>query len=165
MAHLSEKYQIPISVVTFAVFETTNGSRILARELSEPELIPTIERSANSVEQICEMADTAGVGQDFRAILRAAEEIGLYPRPFKKSIMYTPPFRRNRMLFTVWADRSKDGLCVYAGPSEFIEFYSVTEKEAAEALQLEKSDWQEMKGEQVRQFIVGFQKIISSSSV
>ena len=162
ITHLSGKYQIPISVVSFSVFETNNGTRMLARELSEPELAPLPEkRSANTVEQICEQADRDGVGKDFRAILHSAEEIGLYPRPFKKSIMYTPPFQRNRMLFTVYAEKHNQRLQLYAGPSEFVEFYSVSEEEAVTALNLKTSGWQEMDSNQVQQFISGFKKILS----
>jgi Holliday junction resolvase-like predicted endonuclease len=135
---LLERYGMPISLVSFDVFELADGQRILARELTEPETDPTTrpapEAHPNSVAQVCSLADEAGIGQVFRAILASAQDHGLHPRPFKTSIMYAPPSRRTRMLFTVWAKPTPRGVKTYISPEAFAEFYPITEEEAQEIL-------------------------------
>jgi len=158
--YLAKQYQMPIAVVSFGAFQGEDNQMILVRELSEPDIQPTPERQrTHSVEQICALADTAGVGESFRKILETANEVGLYPRPYRKSIMYTPPFQRNRMLFTVWAEKRNDGLSIYAGPDEFVEFYLVSEKEASSRLGLEYSGWHGLDSNAVKNFITGMKEL------
>ena len=157
--YLATQYQIPLYVVTFGVFETGNGNQILVRELTEPEVEtdtpPVKERIMLTVEQIVEMANRAGVGNDFRAILEASKKHGLYPRPYKKSIMYTPPFKRNRMLFTVYTQNYDNRIKLWVGPSPFTEFYKITEDDVAQTLHVESDGWQMMDSEQVAEFVSG----------
>ena len=156
---LATQYQIPLSVVTFGVFETENGNQILVRELTEPEveidMPPPKKRIMLTLEEILEVADSAGVGEDFRAILEVSQKYGLYPRPYKKSIMYTPPFKRNRMLFTVYTENYDNRIKLWLGPSPFTEFYEITEEEVAQALNVKGDGWQMMDSEQVADFIQG----------
>jgi len=159
---LSNQYQLPISVVSFESFEGPDGSRLLVRELSEPDYaVPEKESRIHTVEKVCDLADSVGVGKSFRTILSYGQELGLYPRPYKKSIMYTPPFQRNRMLFTVWAEKRNNGLRLYASPKEFAEFYSVSEHEAATALQLVNSGWQELNEREVERFIESLRNLFA----
>jgi len=157
--YLATQYQIPLYVVTFGVFETGNGNQILVRELTEPEVEtdtpPVRERIMLTVEQIVEMANRAGVGNDFRAILEASKKHDLYPRPYKKSIMYTPPFKRNRMLFTVYTQNYDNRIKLWVGPSPFTEFYKITEDDVAQTLHVESDGWQMMDSEQVAEFVSG----------
>ena len=156
---LATQYQIPLSVVTFGVFETENGNQILVRELTEPEveidMPPPKKRIMLTLEEILEVADSAGVGEDFRAILEVSQKYGLYPRPYKKSIMYTPPFKRNRMLFTVYTENYDNRIKLWLGPSPFTEFYEITEEKVAQALNVKGDGWQMMDSEQVADFIQG----------
>ena len=156
---LATQYQIPLSVVTFGVFETENGNQILVRELTEPEveidMPPPKKRIMLTLEEILEVADSAGVGEDFRAILEVSQKYGLYPRPYKKSIMYTPPFKRNRMLFTVYTENYDNRIKLWLGPSPFTEFYEITEEEVAQALNVKGDGWQMMDSEQVARFVEG----------
>ena len=103
--YLANRFQLPISLISFDVFEPPGGEQILVRELTESdnEIIATSKYKPVSAEEVCALADGSGVGNDFRKIKKTAEDIGLYPRSYKSSIMYTPPFQKNRMLFTVWA--------------------------------------------------------------
>jgi len=159
---LANQYQLPISVVSFESFEGPDGSRLLVRELSEPDYtVPEKESKIHTVEKVCNLADSVGVGKSFRTILNFGQVLGLYPRPYKKSIMYTPPFQRNRMLFTVWAEKRNNGLRLYASPKEFAEFYPVSEDEAATALQLVNSGWQEMNEREVERFIEGLRNLFA----
>jgi len=159
---LANQYQLPISVVSFESFEGPDGSRLLVRELSEPDYaVPEKESKIHTVEKVFNLADSVGVGKSFRTILSTGQELGLYPRPYKRSIMYTPPFQRNRMLFTVWAEKRNNGLRLYASPKEFAEFYSVSEDEAATALQLVNSGWQELNEREVERFIEGLRNLFA----
>jgi|TARA_B100001964_G_scaffold230299_1_gene283611 Holliday junction resolvase-like predicted endonuclease len=158
--YLVNEFQMPISVVSFSAFSDDDNKMLLVRELSEQDTQqPGRRTGTRTIEEICELADDAGVGDSFREILTAANELGLYPRLYKKSIMYTPPFQRNRMLFTVWAQKKGNGLHMYAGPSEFAEFYPVTEEEASSLLGINSSDWHSMDEEEVGSFIVGMKKL------
>jgi hypothetical protein len=170
--YLAAQYQIPLSVVTFGVFETDNGNQILVRELTEPEVeietTPPRRRTMLTLEQMVEVADSAGVGKDFRAILHASQQHGLYPRPYRNGIMYTPPFKRNRMLFTVYAENHNNRMKLYVGPSAFAEFYEITEDEVAQALHVKGEGWQMKDSEQVARFVSGlhdlFERIEKSAT-
>ena len=156
---LATQYHIPLSVVTFGVFETENGNQILVRELTEPEVEivkpPIIKSPMLTVEEILKVADSAGIGEGFRAIFEASQKHKLYPRPYKKSIMYTPPLQRNRMLFTVYTQNYDNRIKLWVGPSPFTEFYEITEDDVAQTLHVESDGWQMMDSEQVAEFVSG----------
>jgi hypothetical protein len=59
------------------------------------------QKSTVSVENVCKQAEQIGVGQVFRLILEESKRIGFHPRPWARSIMYTHPDYKTRMLFTV----------------------------------------------------------------
>lgn len=135
--YLSGTFDVPISVVSYQVYETSEGQKILIRELTEPETRPPTPepKPLTTVEQICSKADQHGTGREFRAILEAAQKHNLYPRPYKRSIMYTAPANRTRMLFTVWINsKTGGGPLVWISPEAFAEFYPLTEEEAASIL-------------------------------
>lgn len=135
--YLSGTFDVPISVVSYQVYETSEVEKILVRELTEPETSPPIPvpKQLATVEEICSRADQYGTGREFRAILEAAQKHGLYPRPYKQSIMYTAPANRTRMLFTVWIrSNASEGPSVWIAPDMFAEYYPVTEEEATSIL-------------------------------
>jgi hypothetical protein len=137
VSYLSSTYDLPISIVTFEVFGTAPDQQVLVRELKDSE-VQTPRGPASSgvtVEGVCALADQHGIGVPFRALLAAAQRWGLYPRPFKTSIMYTPPSNRTRYLITVWAiPPQPDTVRLWLGTDKFPEFYPVTEQAAEEAL-------------------------------
>ncbi len=136
--YLSGTFDVPISVVSYQVYETSEGQRILVRELTEPETTPPVpaRKPRTTVEEICARADQSGTGREFRAILEAARKHNLYPRPYKQSIMYTAPAKRTRMLFTVWISSKTSGEpSMWIAPDAFAEFYPpLTEEEATSIL-------------------------------
>lgn len=161
VSFLAEHYGMPITLVSFDVFTLVDGQQILARELHESgtaEIAPAraTQGSTVTVEQICVLADQNGVGRSFRAIMRMAEEAGLYMRPYKKSIMYTPPANRNRMLFTVSATSTDQKLKTYIGASAFAEFYPLSIEEATTLVG--EDGWRAMDDEQVEQFVLRLQE-------
>jgi len=155
VSFLADSYSVPITLVSFDVYQLDNEQHILAREITEPDISPPYlpENPSVDVEQACLLADQNGVGPMFRAILAAAKEHDLYPRAYKASIMYTFPAQRNRMLFTTWVKPSPRGLKVYISPKVFAEFYPVTEEKATEILG--ENGWRELNinTTQVQEFI------------
>ena len=150
--YLSNRFQLPISLISFDVFELPGGEQILVRELTESdtEAIATSKYKPVSAEEVCALADGSGVGNDFRKIKKTAEDIGLYPRSYKTSIMYTPPFQKNRMLFTIWAQPEYGLLKLYVSPKAIAEFYPISEEKATEILRM--SGYQYFSSNQVDEF-------------
>ncbi len=135
--YLSGTYDVPISVVSYQVYETSEGQKTLVRELTEPETTPLVPapKQLATVEEICSRADQYGTGREFRAILEAARKHNLYSRPYKRSIMYTAPANRTRMLFTVWiSSKTGEGPSMWIAPDVFAEYYPVTEEETTSIL-------------------------------
>ena len=162
MTRFLSKYEIPISIVSYTTFQDKNNNMLLVRELEEIEPnAPKTTKPQITQEQLCAMADSAGIGKSFRDILTLATELGLYPRIYKTSIMYTPPFMRNRMLFTAWAVKKKNGIKLYISPSEFAEFYPVSEEEATELLDLKNPGWITMTEEEVEKLLINLKKIFT----
>lgn len=130
VSYLAGSYSLPISVVSYEVFGMPSGPRILMRELSEFEIRPVIGPPAAivTVESLCALADSHGIGPPFRALLSAAQRLGLYPRPFRTCIMYAPPSNHTRCLFTGWAiPRIPGTLPLLVSSENFAQFYPVTE--------------------------------------
>jgi hypothetical protein len=155
VSFLSDRCGVPISLVSFDVFELTDGQRILAREITEPDTSSVFKSSLagdqmRNVEQMGSLADHNGIGPSFRAILKVAEQCGLYPRAYKRSIMYTPPKNRNRLLFTVGATPSSGNVRAYISPQAFAEFYPISEEEAT--TRFGEDGWHDMNDAQVEQF-------------
>jgi hypothetical protein len=86
-------------------------------------------RVTTTLDDICAKADGENTGESFRKILHAAQKHNLYPRVWKKSVMYAPAENRRRCLFTVWlnSERPEAGTMVLV-PEAFSEFYPVDEE-------------------------------------
>jgi hypothetical protein len=104
------------------------------------------------------LADQMGIGQEFRLIYDAATRIGLYPRLYPYSIMYTHPDHKNRMLFTVWNNRKP--MSTYVGYEAFTEYYPLTTEQVAETLG--PSGGRTLDIEQARQLVSGLEKLMST---
>ena len=159
---MASKYHLPLTLVNFDVFQTENGQRILVREVSEADITKTerpkkYHRSAADVEKVCALADQNGIGQEFRYILEESRELGFHFRPYARSIMYTHPDHKTRMLFTVWAHQKP--LKAYIGYEAFVDYYPVTTEQVAEALG--PSGWRRLDLDQARQLVSGLERIIS----
>lgn len=107
---------------------------------------------SRAIESVCAFADNVGMGTEFRSILEAAQKNELFARPYVSSIMYTPPRRHDRMLFTVWAgDKTMNTLKAFIGTDVFAEFFPISEEKATEILG--PSGWRELRKEDVEPFI------------
>ena len=167
--YLSGMFEVPISVVLYEVFEFEDGRQVLVRELTDSEATPpVVSRARRTVDEVCALADRAGLGLEFRKLLEAAREYDLYPVPYKKRIRYAPPANRTRTLFTAQASpgAGESALWVYIQPEAFGEFYPVTE-EAAISL-LGTAGWYEMTSADIDSFVTNlaqlFQQIDNRNS-
>jgi len=161
--YLSETYGMPITLVSYEVFEIGGQQQILVRELTDLETSPSTRsvRSGPTVEDICAQAERAGIGREFRMILDAASKHSLYPRPYKRSIMYTPSSNRTRMLFTAQSRPRADGLLgVYVGPEAFTEFYPVTEETVVSLLG--PDGWRRMTAADVETFVANLDRLFAT---
>ncbi len=137
---------IPINVVNIDVFENA-GRRFLLRQLTELDLaavgskalpqtdsVQSDANAQNEIERLMMLADNNGVGRGFRKVYEAAVRHGLYPRPYKWSIMYTPPQHKGRCLIVAWVKPMRKRLHIYVVSPEFASYFPVSEREATELL-------------------------------
>ena len=124
---LGDQFGVPIQVVSFEAFDLGEGKRLLIREVRESESVqPVPAEPDRTVEAVVARAAKRGADVLFEILLQAAERNGLYARPFKYSIMFTPPSNRNRMLFTIWFQANSPEIRLYKSTDAFTQFFSVS---------------------------------------
>ena len=133
VSHLG-RYGVPITIVSFQVFEPENGSRLLMREVTEEESPPPRREARRySVDAIRLRAQEAGVAAPFDRFLEMATGAGLVARPYSRAVMIAPPANRSRYL--MYARPESGGIVLSAGPVQFAEFFPpLSEEEATAAL-------------------------------
>lgn len=133
---MAERFDFPISVVTFS-YMREGDAEYLMREIIEADTVtrPTTPRhgarAQTSLEEVRKVAEHNGVLPIVDAFVKAAVDSNLLPQPYAKSVMMAPPWNRNRMVFTVSAERWKDGkgrVALWAEP--FVEFANVGVEDA-----------------------------------
>ena len=158
--YLSQKYDFPISIITFQVFETSDGSKILSREVADAEgQIPGTRKSEATVQNVISLAHSKGVGDIFCKILTSSKDLGFCPRPYTTSIMFTPPSNKTRMLFTIWVESKNGGIKAYVGPSAFAEFYPISVEEVEKYIG--PDGWRYMNKNEAIEFLNQLQKMVS----
>jgi Holliday junction resolvase-like predicted endonuclease len=158
--YLSGTFGVPINVVSYEVFELEDGQRVLVRELTESEGRPPVVR--RTVEEICALADQAGVAREFRTILEAAERRNLQLVPYKRRVRCAPPTNRTRTLFTVQATPTagSSSIWTYVESGAFAEFYPVTEERATSILG--PPGWRKMTISDVEAFVKDLDCLLES---
>ena len=103
---LVNQFSVPLSIVTFEVFRSDRET-VLMREIVEEEApTPDSSRRSLTLAEIEARAVAAGHGEAFQRLVSAAEDAGLYVRPYTHSVMITPPTQRNRFLaLPIWRIR------------------------------------------------------------
>ncbi|MEB3207563.1 MAG: endonuclease NucS domain-containing protein [Synechococcus sp.] len=142
VGYLVERAELAIRIVTFSSFKDAEGRVLLARHIHEGLLEDhTTGRSAAGAsppaDVVLSLADQNGLGPILRKLYDTAVELGLYPRPWAKSIMFAPPSNRTRCLFVVWAvQRSKEqGVATaFIAAEAFEQFYGINEGELVQAV-------------------------------
>ena len=118
---LATGHDINIEAVTFEVFGLADEGMIMVREIAErttgPEPVPEDDRLNALLAQAQKNGDRA----IFENFLAAGTRLGLHARPYKVSVMFTPPTNKTRMLFTLWT--KPGGTPVWTSSETFEEFF------------------------------------------
>lgn len=132
MSDFLGRYGVPISVVSFEVFELDGGPKLLIREAVDEVIHPPAPRPKLTVGAIHEVAVQEGVDSQFDRFVRMSKDAGLAVQPQKASVRIAPLADRRR--FLLYASPNAGGISLYTSPSQFAEFFPITEEEAAKAL-------------------------------
>jgi uncharacterized protein with ParB-like and HNH nuclease domain/predicted transport protein len=93
-----------------------------AFELQGEEGYDEPQWSQAGVERVVEEASDPAVQEALLQVVEAAVRNGLYPRPWKRSLMFAPPVNRSRALFTL-SVRDDDRVDLYCAVEAFETFY------------------------------------------
>jgi len=127
--YLSDKYNMPISTITFDIFSQENGNKIIAREISEPfENLASVSNN-NAFEELEKYAKEVNTFKVIESLINFSNNNDVFARFYKKSIMITPSNNRTRMLFTVWIKPSNNKIKIYFSPKAISDFYPIDEQE------------------------------------
>ena len=132
MSEFLGRFGVPISVVSFEVFELDGGPKLLIREVVEEPIQSPHPRPRLTVEAIREVAVQEGVVAQFDRFVRISADAGLAVQPQRASVRIAPPADRRR--FLLYANPQSGGISIYTNPPMFAEFFPITEAEAAKAL-------------------------------
>ena len=131
------RFGVPISVVSFEVFELDGGPRLLVREVIEEPVKPSAPRQRRTVEAIRAMASEAGVLEQFDRFVQMSEQAGLPVQPQAASVRIAPPQNRTRFLMYAGPRTGANGgeLEIWVGPERFADWFPQIDKgEAITAL-------------------------------
>ena len=131
------RFGVPISVVSFDVFEVAGGPQLLIREVVDEPTEPAAPRRRLTADAIRRWAVDAGVGKQFDRFVNMALEAGLAVQPQRASVRIAPTTNRTRFLMYAQPRTANGGgkLLIHVGPKQFAEFFPhVDEREAIEAL-------------------------------
>ena len=77
---------------------------------------------------VLKVADTHGVGAEMRRLVSGSRALGLYPRPFRRSVMVSPPADKRAYLFTVWPQSAEGGsFRLWPSIEAFMRYYPTIE--------------------------------------
>ena len=131
------RFGVPISVVSFEVFELEGGPRLLVREVIDEPVKPSAPKQRRTVEAIRAMASQAGVVEQFDRFVQMSVQAGLPVQPQAASVRIAPPQNRSRFLMYAAPRTGPNGgeLGIWASPGRFAEwFLQIDEKEAVDSL-------------------------------
>lgn len=131
------RFGVPISAVSFEVFELSGGPQLLIREVVEERTKPPSPGRRYTVEAIRRWAVDVGVEEQFDRFLKMAKEAGLAVQPQGASVRIAPAANRTRFLMYVQPRAGQSGgeLGIWVGPKQFAEFFPhVREDDAIDAL-------------------------------
>lgn len=131
------RFDLPISVVSFEVFELDGGRKLLVREVVDEPIKTTAPRRRYTVEAIRGLAADVGVRDQFDRFVSMSEEAGLPVQPQRASVRIAPPANRTRFLMYAAPRAGPNGgeLGIWVGPRPFAEWFPhIDEEEATAAL-------------------------------
>lgn len=136
MASFLGSYAVPVRVVTFDVFETAGGGRLLVREVedvaetAEPRARATTSYSLAAVR---ELAEEMGSGELLDEVIAVGRELGLHVRPWQLSITLNPPDRKKQTLFHV-RPMAEGRLQLGWFPDNLTELYALSQADVDETV-------------------------------
>jgi Holliday junction resolvase-like predicted endonuclease len=166
---LRSKSGLPVSIISFDVFQSASGEKILLRELAESDEMPQEQKPLleNKEKELCNNATKLGFGEVFASILKLANQYGLKKRVTNKSIMYAPPTDGRRCLFLVYGNALAKNGGIRFGISlpNLEEFYHIKRSRVADllGLKVEKNGgfWQDLKTKENQEaFIRGLPELL-----
>ena len=127
------RFGVPISVVSFEVFELDGGPQLLIREVVDEPTKPPPPRRRLTVDPIRRWAVDVGVGKQFDRFVNMALEAGLAVQPQRASVRIAPPTNRTRFLMYAQPRAGGSGgeLGIWVGPKQFAEFFPHVDEETA----------------------------------
>ena len=146
------RFGVPISIVSFEVFELDGGPQLLIREVVDEPADEPAPRRKLTVDAIHRRAVDAGVGRQFDRFLNMARDAGLAVRPWALSVTIAPPTKRNRTLMYARPESDDGGgrLHIWVAPGALVEFFPhLDEHEITHALALAGSDWESTGGKEL----------------
>ena len=126
--YLATNYQLPITVVTFDVFQTTEGQQILAREVKEGEVQKTELQNSISklnIKSLFQQAEETGSLDSLTVFQDTGIKLGLYLHPWKNSLVLAPQEAKNRALCTLWVRKEKGKNQLWVGNAVFSEYFNL----------------------------------------
>jgi hypothetical protein len=114
---------VSIRAVTFEVFEAGDGHEIMLRDATDmgQEAAPSKPSVEDRLAGVLDRAAQHGQRALFERFMDVANRHGLATRPYKWSLMFTPPTNRSRCLFVIWV--RPGGVRLESVSSTFEEFY------------------------------------------
>ena len=136
IADYLKRFEVPLSVVSFRVFERADGPSLLVRDVTDEQPEPPTAQSKYSMEPIRRKAVEAGVEAQFDRVVAIAREASLRIQPRKHAVrIAVPSDARHRLIY---ARPEADGLTVGVSPDKFAAFYPMTEDAVSSAIDMER---------------------------
>lgn len=131
------RFDVPLIVVSFRVFDREGGPHLLVRDVIEESADVPTARATYSLDAIRRSANEVGVGAQLDRIVAMSERAGLRIQPRKYAVrMAVPSDARHRLIY---ARPEKNGLTVGVSPDKFAQFYpKFTEDDVTRAIDPEQ---------------------------
>lgn len=129
------RFAVPVSIVSFEVFELEDGPKLLIREVFDEPIKPTAPKRRYTVEAIRSYAVEVGVAEQFNRFVEMSRKAELAVQPQGASVRIAPPANRTRFLMYA-APRTRaigGGLAIWVGPKAFAEWFPHIDEEEATA--------------------------------
>ena len=129
------RFGVPISVVSFEVFELEDGPRLLVREVVEEPVKPPTPRHRLTVDAIRDRASEAGVLEQFDRFVQMSVQAGLPVQPQAASVRIAPPQNRTRFLMYAGPRAGANGgeLGIWVSAGRFAEWFEHIDEDKAVA--------------------------------
>lgn len=167
MSKFLGRFGIPIEIVSFEVFESNNGARLLVREVIEEAAPESRPKRKYTVEAVRELARKADVEKHLDRFLDMTSQAGLAIQPQMTSIRIAPQEDRRRLLLYVEPIPDDKGanegkLLFYWDSHAFEEFFKIGEQEVRETFD-ELGDERALSGEAIDKCLNQIQRFLKNN--